>query len=145
MGSWITYGLGSESDSLPSYVVMPDPMGAQPAGQPMYTQGYLPAVYQPTMFRPGDNPVLNLDLPEGVSLEGRKKTLDFINKLNESSMHEFDDEFAARINSYDLAFKMQTEAPESIGPLNRIAGDTRSLWHRRERDQRLRTPLPHGS
>lgn len=114
MGSWITYGLGSESDSLPSYVVMPDPMGAQPAGQPMYTQGYLPAVYQPTMFRPGDNPVLNLDLPEGVSLEGRKKTLDFINKLNESSMHEFDDEFAARINSYDLAFKMQTEAPEVL-------------------------------
>ena len=68
MGSWILYGLGSESDSLPSYVVMPDPKGALEAGQPMYTHGFLPAVYQPTMFRPGDRPVLNLDLPEGDRL-----------------------------------------------------------------------------
>ena len=114
MGSWITYGLGSESDSLPSYVVMPDPKGALPAGQPMYTQGYLPAVYQPTMFRAGEKPVLNLDLPKNISIEERKATLDFINNLNESSLHELDDEFAARINAYDLAFKMQTEAPEVL-------------------------------
>ncbi|MDA0346923.1 MAG: DUF1501 domain-containing protein [Verrucomicrobia bacterium] len=114
MGSWITYGLGSESDSLPSYVVMPDPQGALPAGQPMYTQGYLPAIYQPTMFRPGENPVLNLDLPKGVSLKDRKATLDFINNLNESNLHQEDHEFSARINSYDLAFKMQTEAPEVL-------------------------------
>ena len=114
MGSWITYGLGSESDSLPSYVVMPDPKGALPAGQPMYTQGYLPAVYQPTMFRAGEKPVLNLDLPKNISIEERRATLDFINNLNESSLHELDDEFAARINAYDLAFKMQTEAPEVL-------------------------------
>ena len=53
MGSWTHYGLGSESDSLPAYVVMPDPKGALEAGQPMYSNGFLPAVYQPTMFRPG--------------------------------------------------------------------------------------------
>ena len=53
MGSWVIYGLGSESESLPAYVVMPDPKGALEAGQPMYTNGFLPAVYQPTMFRPG--------------------------------------------------------------------------------------------
>ncbi len=122
MGSWITYGLGSESDSLPSYVVMPDPKGALPAGQPMYTQGYLPAIYQPTMFRPGDSPVLNLDLPEGVSLDERKATLEFINNLNESRLHEYDDEFSARINSYDLAFKMQTDAPEVLDISNESQG-----------------------
>ncbi len=56
MGSWIVYGLGSESQSLPGYVVMPDPAGALEAGQPMYTNGFLPAVYQPTMFRGGSRP-----------------------------------------------------------------------------------------
>ena len=66
MGSWVIYGLGSESDSLPGYVVMPDPKGALEAGQPMYTNGFLPAVYQPTMLRSGAKPVLNLDLPRGI-------------------------------------------------------------------------------
>ena len=66
MGSWVLYGLGSESRSLPSYVVMPDPKEALEAGQPMYMHGFLPAVYQPTMFRPGGRPVLNLELPPGV-------------------------------------------------------------------------------
>ncbi len=78
MGSWILYGLGSESDSLPAYVVMPDPKGALEAGQPMYTHGFLPAVYQPTMFRPGERPVLNLDRPPGISRDRRRKTLDLI-------------------------------------------------------------------
>ncbi len=58
MGSWVIYGLGSESESLPAYVVMPDPKGALEAGQPMYLNGFLPAVYQPTMFRTGNRPVL---------------------------------------------------------------------------------------
>src|SRR5262245_34252144 len=63
MGSWVVYGLGSESRSLPGYVVMPDPHGALEAGQPMYTNGFLPALYQPTVFRGGSRPVRNLDLP----------------------------------------------------------------------------------
>src|SRR5438876_11686837 len=66
MGSWAVYGLGSESESLPSYVVMPDPDGALEAGQPMYMNGFLPAVYQPTMFRSGPQPVRNLGLPPSV-------------------------------------------------------------------------------
>ncbi len=78
MGSWALYGLGSESDSLPAYVVMPDPKGALEAGQPMYAHGFLPSVYQPTMFRPGDRPVLNLDPPAGITTHGRRKTLDLI-------------------------------------------------------------------
>ena len=114
MGSWTVFGLGSESESLPSYVVMPDPDGALEAGQPMYMHGFLPAVYQPTMFRPGTRPVLNLDLPQGVSLDQRRETLDLIRKLNEQTLAEDKDEFGARIKAYDLAFKMQLEAPEVL-------------------------------
>ncbi|HEV3166421.1 MAG TPA: DUF1501 domain-containing protein [Isosphaeraceae bacterium] len=114
MGSWILYGLGSESDSLPAYVVMPDPKGALEAGQPMYMHGFLPAVYQPTMFRPGDRPVLNLDLPAGVKPEHRQRTLRLIRELNQATLAPADQEFAARINAYDLAFKMQTDAPDIL-------------------------------
>ena len=91
---------------------MPDPDGALEAGQPMYMHGFLPAVYQPTTFRAGDRPVLNLDLPEGVTLEERRKTVDLIQALNRAAMDEANDEFEARIRTYDLAFRMQTEAPE---------------------------------
>src|SRR4051794_36470179 len=111
MGSWAIYGLGSESESLPAYVVMPDPKGALEAGQPMYSNGFLPAVYQPTTFRPGQHPVLNLDLPSAVTLPQRRKTLDLIRSLDKAGVVGEDPEFEARINTYDLAFKMQTEAP----------------------------------
>jgi hypothetical protein len=111
MGSWVVYGLGTEGDSLPAYVVIPDPKGALEAGQPMYGNGFLPAVYQPTMMRSGSRPVLNLDLPRGVDLEQRTKTVSLIKKLNEANMAAGDEEFEARVNAYDLAFKMQTEAP----------------------------------
>ncbi len=111
MGSWSIYGLGTQSDSLPAYVVLPDPKGALEAGLPMYGNGFLPAVYQPTMFRPGKRPVLNLELPAGVSATGRRKTIDLVRSLNQSQMAPDDGELAARIGAYDLAFKMQTEAP----------------------------------
>ena len=114
MGSWTIFGLGSESESLPSYVVMPDPDGALEAGQPMYMHGFLPAVYQPTMFRPGERPVLNLNLPEGVSLSERRETIDLIRKLNEQTLAADEDEFGARIKAYDLAVKMQMEAPDVL-------------------------------
>jgi len=111
MGSWMVYGLGAETDSLPSYVVMPDPDGALEAGQPMYMHGFLPAVYQPTMMRAGKKPMLNLDLPAGVKLEERRQTIDLIRELNQAAIAGSDPEFEARISAYDLAFKMQTEAP----------------------------------
>ena len=114
MGSWMLYGLGAETESLPAYVVMPDPKGALEAGQPMYMHGFLPAVYQPTMFRPGDRPVLNLDLPTGVDLQKRRRTLTLIRQLNEATLDPADEELNARISAYDLAFKMQTEAPEVL-------------------------------
>jgi hypothetical protein len=109
MGSWVIYGLGSESQSLPAYVVMPDPQGALEAGQPMYTHGFLPAVYQPTMVRGGARPIRNLDLPPGVPLDQRRATVRLIRELNEAA--DAEDDFAARIRAHDLAFRMQTEAP----------------------------------
>lgn len=111
MGAWTIYGLGSESESLPAYVVMPDPEGALEAGQPMYGNGFLPAAYQPTLFRPGERPVLNLELPTGVGMNQRRRTVDLIRQLNEASLSSDNDEFSARLESYELAFKMQTEAP----------------------------------
>ena len=111
VGSWVLYGLGSESESLPGYVVMPDPGGTIEAGQPVYANGFLPSVYQPNVFRAGMKPVLNLELPAGVSLDQRRKTLDLVRDLDRAQMVRNDDEFSARLNTYDLAFKMQTEAP----------------------------------
>jgi hypothetical protein len=127
MGSWVVYGLGSEAESLPAYVVMPAPEGAQEAGLPMYGHGFLPAVYQPTMLRPGSKPVLNLDLPKGVSLSERRKTIDLIRSLNETNLPGEDPEVAARISAYDTAFKMQTEAPE-VFDLSKEPKETLELY-----------------
>ncbi|MDB5335339.1 MAG: hypothetical protein JWN70_958 [Planctomycetaceae bacterium] len=121
MGSWMIYGLGSESDSLPAYVVMPDPNGALEGGQPMYGNGFLPALYQPTMFRPGATPVRNLNLPPGISLSERRQTVELIRELNLAGNVDQDDELSARINSYELAFKMQTQAPDVFN----LAGETK--------------------
>jgi hypothetical protein len=111
VGSWVLYGLGSESRTLPSYVVMPDPAGALEGGQPMYSNGFLPAVYQPTMLGSGPRPIRNLTLPPGVTPEEREQTVKLIRELNEANGAD-DEDFAARIRSSDLAFRMQTEAPE---------------------------------
>ncbi len=126
MGAWIAYGLGSESQSLPAYVVLPDPKGALEGGQPMYANGFLPAVYQPTMFRGGSRPVRNLDLPAGVSASGRRETIRLIRELNEAGGAD-DPEFAARIGTYDLAFRMQTEAPE-VFELGNETAETLALY-----------------
>jgi hypothetical protein len=112
MGSWVVYGLGSESRSLPAYVVLPDRSGALEAGQPMYTNGFLPAAYQPTMLRGGPQPIRNLDLPAGVDPRLRARTQRFIDEMNRASAAPGDDELNARIAAYELAFRMQTEAPE---------------------------------
>ncbi|MCY2966298.1 MAG: DUF1501 domain-containing protein, partial [Planctomycetota bacterium] len=118
--------LGSESQSLPAYVVLPDPKGALEGGQPMYANGFLPAVYQPTMFRGGSRPVRNLDLPVGMSASGRRETIRLIRELNEAGGAD-DPEFAARIGTYDLAFRMQTEAPE-VFELGNETAETLALY-----------------
>lgn len=127
MGSWMVYGLGSESDSLPAYCVLPDPHGALEAGNPMYMNGFLPAVYQPTMMRPGNRPVLNLGLPPGVKLPERTQTIELIKAMNQASLSANDSELEARIASYDLAFKMQMEAPE-VFDISKESEETRTLY-----------------
>jgi hypothetical protein len=127
MGSWIVYGLGSEAQNLPAYVVMPDSHGAQEAGVPMYTNGFLPSVYQPTMFRPGNKPVLNLDLPKGITLEERRRSISLLRDLNKATMVGEDPEFAARMAAYDTAFRMQTEAPK-VFDLNNEPKETLEMY-----------------
>lgn len=114
MGSWVLYGLGAESDALPAYVVMADPDGALEAGQPMYGNGFLPSAYQPTMLNAGPEPVRNLSLPPGVSLEDRRATVELIRDLNRESATAMDAELQARLETYQLAFRMQTRAPETF-------------------------------
>jgi len=131
MGSWVLYGLGSENDSLPSYVVMPDPRGALEAGQPMYAHGFLPAVYQPTMFRPGDRPVLNLELPGSVGASQRGRTLRLIRELNEATLDPTDEEFAARIQRVRPGLP---DAERGVGSRVHVSGfDRRPFEHAQTR------------
>src|SRR5437660_1987084 len=114
MGSWVTYGLGSESQNLPAYVVMPQPEGTPEGGTPCWGSGFLPAVYQGTLLRSGPAPILNLKPPAGITPQRQRSTLDLLQKMNEQDTAEGDSEMAARISSYELAFRMQSHAPEAV-------------------------------
>lgn len=127
MGAWSIFGLGAESDSLPAYVVLPDPLGALEAGQPMYMNGFLPASCQPTMLRPGERPVLNLELPPHVEPEQRARTLQLIQQLNTTSANSTDAELQARISAYELASRMQQSAPD-VFDLTRESRETLELY-----------------
>lgn len=114
MGSWVTYGLGTESENLPGYVVMPQPEGTPEGGTPCWGAGYLPAVYQGTLLRSGPAPVLHLKPPAGVTPERQRRTLDLLQRMNELDTDGYDSDLAARISSYELAFRMQSHAPEAV-------------------------------
>src|SRR5438270_8870560 len=83
IGSWVTYGLGSESENLPAYVVMPQPEGPPEGGAPCWGAGFLPAVYQGTVFRAGANPILNLKPPPGMTPQRQKAALELLQKMND--------------------------------------------------------------
>jgi hypothetical protein len=93
----------------------------------MYGPGFLPAAYQPTMLRPGANPILNLDLPKGVSRAQRRRTIDFIKEMGQASMAPEDNQISARLASYELAFRMQTEAPEIVD-ISKESRQTQELY-----------------
>src|SRR6476659_8051940 len=114
MGSWVTYGLGSESENLPAYVVMPQPEGTPEGGTPCWGSGFLPAVYQGTLLRSGPNPILNLKPPAGMTPDRQRSTLDLLQKMNDLDTAEGDSEMAARISSYELALRMQSHTPKSV-------------------------------
>src|SRR5579862_5605913 len=127
LGSWVTYGLGSENQNLPAFVVMSD--GSTKSGPPGYGAGYLPAVYQGTVFRGGQNPILYLKNPPGVSSEEQQDTLSFINQVDK--LHEQtrpgDSTLEARISAYELAFRMQSEAPEVVD-ISKESEATKALY-----------------
>ena len=86
LGSWVTYGLGSVSENLPAYCVMLQPEGTPEGGAPCWGSGFLPAVYQGTLLRKGNSPILNLRPPENVSPMQQRRTLDLIQRMNESDL-----------------------------------------------------------
>ncbi|MEZ5397362.1 MAG: DUF1501 domain-containing protein [Bryobacterales bacterium] len=114
LGSWVTYGLGTENQNLPAFVVMSD--GSTKSGPPAYSAGFLPAVYQGTVFRGGENPILHLRTPPGVTDSAQKETLGLIEQLDRSHLaaRGEDSTLEARIASYELAFRMQASAPEAV-------------------------------
>ena len=116
VGAWVAYGLGTENQNLPAFVVLPDPGNGVKGGPPAWGSGYLPATFQGTMMRPGKSPLLYLQPPEGITPERQRRLLAFVQKSNERHMAErdFDDQLAARINAYELAFRMQAEAPDVV-------------------------------
>ena len=114
MGSWLTYGLGSESRNLPGYVVLTAGRGGS-AGASMWQSGFLPSVYSGVLFRNQGDPVLNLRNPEGLPVELQRKGLDALAQLNQLRFEQArDPEIASRISAYELAFRMQSAAPELI-------------------------------
>ena len=116
VGSWVTYGLGSQSSSLPAFVVMTDWRGGPLGGPNDWGAGVMPAEYQGTRFRSTGDPIVDLARPEGVSSEAQRARLDALAQLNEIDMdrNPGNSELAARISSYELAYRMQGCAPEAI-------------------------------
>ncbi len=114
LGSWVTYGLGSVSENLPAYCVMTQPEGLPEGGSPMWSNGYLPTVFQGTQLRGGKAPILNLDLPKHTNTQQQRHLLDYLRRMNEMNQTAEDSELAARVASYELAFRMQQHAPEAV-------------------------------
>jgi hypothetical protein len=132
MGAWISYGLGSLTDNLPAFVVLPDARGFAPNGPANWGSGFLPAAHQGTMVRPGSrNPIYDLFPPEnaGITREGEADGLALLDRLNKAhrATRAGDSRLDARIASYELAARLQLSAPEVLD-LSRETAATRKLY-----------------
>jgi len=116
LGSWAVYGLGSENQNLPGYVVMLDKRGGPISGQPNWASGFMPGSYSGTLFRPTGDPILDLSGPKHLSAAAQRSQLELLNRLNQRHLDARPGgrELAARINSYELAYRMQSAAPEAV-------------------------------
>lgn len=116
VGAWVTYGLGSENQNLPGYIVLHDARGGPVNGSAVWESGYLPATYQGTPFRPSGAPILDLDSPAGVTRAAARRELDLLHWLDDkhAAARPARDDLEARIAAYELAFRMQTEAPAVV-------------------------------
>src|SRR5712691_6403397 len=113
IGSWVTYGLGSESEDLPGFIVFSSGSKGPSGGNSNWGSGFLPTVYQGVQFRSGSDPVLYLSNPRGVDFETQRDSLETIRTLNQMRLDETGDpEIATRIHSFEMAFRMQSSAPE---------------------------------
>lgn len=131
LGSWVQYGLGSANADLPAFVILPTGVGNAGGGRgaPIWSSGFLPAVYQGIAFRQGDSPILYLNRPEVISEKQQRKTLDLLKGLNDefAAQHPADSELQARTRSYDLAYRMQSAAPEAVD-ISKESDATRQLY-----------------
>jgi hypothetical protein len=116
LGSWVTYGLGSEAQSLPAFVVIYDARGGPFGGPANWSAGFMPAAYQGTVFRSSGAPIVDLQPPDRISQEEQRARLDLLEKLNRIDLERTpgNSELAARIESYELAYRMQGCAPEVV-------------------------------
>lgn len=115
VGAWVTYGLGSENQDLPGFVVLPEVAYPQ-GGSPNWSNGFLPPHFQGTSLRPVGSPILDLAPPAGVTRERQRKNLDLLADLNRqhATLHPEHDELAARMQNYELTFRMQMQVPELL-------------------------------
>ncbi len=116
LGSWVNYGLGSVNENLPGFVVMLDPRGGPISGPKNWSSGYMPAQYEGTTVRATGTPILDLNRPKGLSEGVQRELLDTLREFNEehNTLQGSNSALAARIASYELAFKMQSAAPEAV-------------------------------
>ena len=130
VGAWVTYGLGSENQNLPGYVVVLDQKGGPYAGPPNWQAGFLPAAYQGTVFRSKGDPILDLSAPSNyMSPEQERARLDQLALLNRNFDEKYPgvSELSARISSYELAYRMQACAPEAVD-LSKESEETKKMY-----------------
>src|SRR5262245_21119342 len=129
LGAWASYGLGTENRNMPAFVVLPDPAGWPKGGSPAWGNGFLPATFQGTVIKGGQHPIDHLSPPKGVSNAQQRRTLDLVAEANRDHLaaRPGDSELAARIAAYELAFRMQSHAPELVD-LSSETKETRALY-----------------
>lgn len=128
MGSWITYGLGSEADNLPAFVVLVSGNKTPSAGASAWGSGFLPSVYQGVQCRTSGDPILFVSDPEGMTRETRRRSLDALRELNEMERERTGDpEVHSRIEQYELAYRMQMSVPE-VMDISRENAETLALY-----------------
>ena len=115
LGAWLSYGLGSEAQDLPAFIVLASGVKIQPLLDSYWSSGFLPSQHQGVEFRSHGDPVLFLSNPAGVTADVRREQLDLLKRLNERQLTEFDDpEIAARVKGFELAYRMQSSVPELL-------------------------------
>ncbi|MFN0053438.1 MAG: DUF1501 domain-containing protein [Planctomycetales bacterium] len=129
LGAWVNYGLGSVNRNLPGFVVLLDNDREPPGGNRVWGTGFMPATFQGTRFRNGQTPILHLAPPDEIGAQQQRSKLDFIQRLNQRHLatRGGDLDLEARIESYELAYRMQSEAPEAVD-LRQETAETQALY-----------------